>query len=243
MTKIKNKSFCISAIVVLSIFLNSHAFAADKTPAGVVIASDGNVKAVAPDLSERTLSRGASFYSLEKIIVDDDSKVQLKFSDGGLVNLIPSSEYVIDSYSFNIPGQTDESTTSLVKGGFRLLSGSIAKDNPSNVTIKTPVATIGLLGTTIEGNIMDDQLYLSCLEGVVKIKNSHGEILIGGDNSLFASISKSQKPESLSERPEALAVKLFIAPRGAESIKEPQIRKLDETPIFSPTPRVGPSRR
>lgn len=212
MKTIKAKSYTSSAVLLLLLFLsfNKGAFAADNPSVGIVIASEGTVKAIAADKSERELQRGASFYSLETILVGSDSSAQLKFSDDTLVTLIQESEFRIDSYSFKAGDQPNESTSSLAKGGFRLLSGSIAKENPGKVTIKTPVATIGLQGTSIDAVLsLDGQLFVGCSEGLVKIATSYGDVNIGKGADPFATVLKGKKPLPSSTIPDALSKAVF----------------------------------
>ena len=142
----------ISASCTVLIFLLTFfpCGAEDKPQIGQIIATVGKVKAVASDKTERSLKRGDPFYPLEAIVVDTASKAQLKFIDGGIINLIAQTEYRIDSYIFNDPNRISESLSTLVKGGFRAVSGSIAKENPAGAQVKTPLATIGLRGTVYE---------------------------------------------------------------------------------------------
>ena len=246
MIKIKNTSSYIFTLMLLflSMLLNGNAFADDKTPAGMVISSEGIIKAISIDKSERALARGDSFFTSETILVDEDSKIQLKFSDGCLVNLTPLSEFQIDSYSFKTPDEQDQSTTSLLKGGFRMLSGSIGQENPDNVTINTPIATIGIRGTLFECLIIDNQALFSCLEGNITIKNAKGIITIGAEGNKFASVEKNSAPKSLSKRPEALPSDIFTSPKGTKESQSALISpptSKDSKP--SPHPHIPSNKR
>lgn len=112
--------------------------------------SVGKVKAIKSDKTERSLKRGDPFYALEVIVVEAASKAQLKFIDGGLMNLIAQTEFRVDSYVFNNPNSVSESLSTLIKGGFRAASGAIAKENPAGAKVRTPLSTIGLRGTIYE---------------------------------------------------------------------------------------------
>lgn len=218
---IKNKTSYLTATLLTFFILsfNESAVAVDKIPAGIAITSEGNVTVIDSDNGKRALKRGDSFYPLETIIIGAESVAQLKFTDGGLVQLIPTSEFRIDSYRFKTVNHLDESITSLAKGGLRALSGSIAKENPSNVTIKTPVATIGLLGTTIECITSETETYCSCTEGTIEIKNLLGKIVIGKGRKQFAQVKANQMPRSFLERPTALSPKIFTSPHELEEIR------------------------
>ncbi len=201
-------------LIFLMLILQVSVFAAG-TPAGETITTEGTVKAVGPDNAERVLKRGGAFYALETIVVAAASKAQLKFSDGGLVNLIPSTEFRIDSYSFKDSSGADHSLTSLAKGGFRSISGSIAQENPSSVSVQTPVATIGLRGTVLEVNIVGGKLFCGCTQGRVQVSNSKGSVVIGEGGDKYATVPQNAQPASQQTQPSALAPTNFTPPAGA----------------------------
>ncbi len=235
----------LGAILLLCVLCGAQlkGFADDKTPAGQVIASQGSAKAVGPDNASRDLKRGASVFPKDKIIVDADSKVQIKFSDGGLINLIAITEYLIDSYSFKDASQSDVSSTTLVKGGFRMLSGTIAKENPSSHTVKTPVATIGLRGTTFAVNFVSGKVFVACSSGQVECKNSLGSVVIGaGAGNAYASVGANTAPVALAQMPAALAPSQFAAPPGGQSIEAAEAaQSAAGTQGTPPSPNVSPT--
>src|SRR3990167_6970386 len=137
--------------LICSFFIFTSLFAEDAI--GKVIIVEGQAEA-----NLRILSRGASIFVSDKVNVKESSKVQIKFSDGGILNLIEKTEYVVKSYAFN-PSGTNTYAAELLKGGFRAVSGSIGKINPSGYSVKTPVATIGIRGTTLEANIVNGETF------------------------------------------------------------------------------------
>lgn len=234
------------------VFYVLHALAADKTPIGQVIASIGTVKAISPDKSERTLRRGDPIYVLDVIVVDAASKVQLKFSDGGIINLIASTEYRVDSYVFKDPNKNSEAVSTLVKGGFRMISGLIAKENPIGAQIKTPLATMGLRGTIVEAALANSKLSVGCEEGKVVVSNGKGEIEIGpGSNTLYAVVSEGKAPMPSKEKPLDLAAASFNIegrepskiegrePTRPQPLKEPSVT-VPEAPRNRPTRETAP---
>lgn len=76
---------------------------------------------------------------------------QIKMRDGGLIALRPETQLKVDSFKFN--GKQDGSEQgffSLVKGGFRAVTGLIGQLNKGSYRIVTPSATIGIRGTDHE---------------------------------------------------------------------------------------------
>ena len=73
---------------------------------------------------------------------------QVKFNDGAQIALRRDSTLRIDEYRWQ--GEEDgaeKAVMSLVKGGFRTITGAIGKLNKSNYRVNSPYATIGIRGT------------------------------------------------------------------------------------------------
>lgn len=111
----------------------------------------GDVRIVAPDGRERPAKKGGEISEGESVVSGSGSTAQLRMTDGGILAIRQESRVRIDEYRFN--GQEDGSERSffsLVKGGFRSITGTVGKLNKENYRIKTPAATIGIRGTDSE---------------------------------------------------------------------------------------------
>lgn len=122
-------------------------------PAGQIVWVSGTVKATYPEQTPRILSRGAVIYEKDTIITDDKGSGQISFTDNSMLTLTPQSKLVVEQYYFNQqkPLQGGQTVLNLLKGGFRTITGFVAKGSPSNYQVKTPVATIGVRGTDFQG--------------------------------------------------------------------------------------------
>ncbi|MGB8409156.1 MAG: FecR family protein [Gallionella sp.] len=79
------------------------------------------------------------------------ASAQVKMEDGGFVAIRPDTLLKFDSFKFN--GQqdgTEQSFFSLLKGGFRAVTGLIGRLNKPNYRITTPTASLGIRGTDHE---------------------------------------------------------------------------------------------
>jgi hypothetical protein len=77
-----------------------------------------------------------------------DSYARLKFGDGTDLFLRPNTEVVIDEFRFEQERPANDGfVVSLLKGGFRTITGIIGKRNRAQVAYKTTTATIGIRGT------------------------------------------------------------------------------------------------
>lgn len=163
--------------VLLILFLAANLEA--RTVAGKVIAVEGTVKAMEAASAARALLRGAVIYVGDTIDVDEGGKIQIRFTDGTLTNLAEVTQFVVQDYVFKHKRDTDRLSTELLVGGCRMLTGNIAKERPKDFTIKTPVATIGVLGTYLVISFRNGNLEVACTAGTAYIENEKGIVTIG----------------------------------------------------------------
>ncbi len=200
--------------LLISIFTLTLLSLEARTKAGKVVSVDGIVHASSDQKGRRELSRGSTVFSQETIEVGGGSRIQLRFTDGSIVNLTPNTTYRIDDYSYNDKRENDRVSTELVKGGFRQLTGGIAKKNPDNFKVRTPVATIGVRGTLIEAVLRGGELFVGCLSGEVLLYNNEGAVRIGpGEKSSFSAVSSDiNPPVDLPSKPAVLESTSFEPP-------------------------------
>lgn len=152
------------------------------TPIGIVIWTKGTIQALQPKETARTLSRRSPIYVSDVIKTDATSTGGIAFSDGGVISLRADTEFKIDEYNFKkdaAPAQ-EKSVMSIVKGGFRTITGSIPKQNPDGYKVNTPVATIGVRGTqysTVVSTKNKGSVF-KIDKGVIVVKNKSGSIEI-----------------------------------------------------------------
>lgn len=110
----------------------------------------GQVK-VSDGVKTRQASMGEALLSGETVRVSAPGHAVLEFNDKARVVLDQGSEYQITSVRFQ-PGAPANShaVTDLVKGGLRMLTGSLGKQQPERVKVQTVVATIGIRGTNFD---------------------------------------------------------------------------------------------
>lgn len=169
----------------LAVFLLSDS--AQAVDAGTVIAVSGTLNAVAPDGKTRALKKGAAVRSGDTLVTDKQGRVDVRFSDESLIHLRPETRFRIDDYAYTGPGPSsgnaqaatgrDEprSFFSLIKGGFRAVSGWIAKIKRNNVVVVTPTATIGIRGTDYTASLDERAgLHVSVARGEISLNNKAG---------------------------------------------------------------------
>ena len=159
--------------ILLAVLLCAPGLATAAAPAATVTLLTGHGTATAIDGTVRTLAKGDAVYSSEIIHSGFNSYLDLKFSDGGFFLLRPNTRFQINDYvdtaapaaaapapAAGTPAAAAPAAAaptaatpgshaffSLLKGGFRSVSGLIGKINHEDYSVATPVATIGIRGT------------------------------------------------------------------------------------------------
>jgi len=131
---------------------------------GMVVASRGEVSALTNG-SSRELKQGDFVYVNDEILTSARSFAVLQFTDGAKVTVRPDSKLIIETYLY-AGNDADEATLNLVSGGLRVITGAMAKTNPENYKVRTPVALMGVRGTEFSIMLCGDEV---CAEDQVEM--------------------------------------------------------------------------
>jgi hypothetical protein len=132
-------------ILMLMLMFSGSVLSGQVDSAGMVVASRGEVIALSNGGS-RELKQGNFIYVKDEIMTTNRSFVVLQFEDGAKVTVRPDSTLIIEVYLYN-GDLDDEAELNLVSGGLRVITGAMAKTNPENYKVRTPVALMGVRGT------------------------------------------------------------------------------------------------
>ncbi|MCC8936107.1 FecR domain-containing protein [Bradyrhizobium sp. Arg68] len=100
---------------------------------------------------------GDLVYQGDVVRTEANSKLGINFIDGTSFNLASNARMVMTDFVYD-PNSTSNSTLlSLTKGTFTFVAGNIAKTG--DMQIDTPVATMGIRGTTPRIEISEDGTY------------------------------------------------------------------------------------
>lgn len=186
---------CLS---LLLLFINYHVYAADETPSiGTIVWVHGSVKAISATGSARDLKRRSPIYEKDTIQTDATSTGEIVFTDSSVVSLRSATTFQIDQYQFNSASpKNGKYVASIVKGGFRTITGLISHGNPDNYQVNTPVATIGVRGTDYSVFYsLTTGLAVKLSKGIIKVENSLGQVeLNAAKNRLYAAITDLKHP-------------------------------------------------
>lgn len=132
-------------------------------PIGRVVATTGSVTiehanavVVQANISGQTSGTkvGDVVYLGDVVQTGADGRIGINFTDGTSFNLSSNAQMALTEFVYD-PNSTSNSTLlNLTKGTFTFVAGDVAKTG--NMTIDTPVATMGIRGTTPHIEISDD---------------------------------------------------------------------------------------
>ena len=83
-----------------------------------------------------------------------DGRIGINFTDGTSFNLSKSARMALSEFVYDPNGKSNSTLFNLTKGTFTFVAGNIAKTG--DMKIDTPVATMGIRGTTPHIEISDD---------------------------------------------------------------------------------------
>jgi hypothetical protein len=125
----------------------------------------------------------------------------------------PETTMLIKEYQFQkkTKGSIGKYIMNLVEGGFRTITGTVAKNNPNDYQINTPVATIGVRGTDYAVQYNEkDGLVVGYYQGTPCIKNTKGEICLN-EKMPYARVPDAiSPPQTVAQQPAAFKEKLKI---------------------------------
>jgi len=118
-----------------------------------------------------------------------DGKVGITFTDGTAFNLSNNARMVLNEFVYDPKGKSNSTLFSLTKGTFTFVAGKIAKTG--DMKIDTPVATMGIRGTTPHVEISDDgTVAFSTL-----IEGNKNKVLENGGKPVKQRQAKSASPQ------------------------------------------------
>jgi hypothetical protein len=93
-----------------------------------------------------TLQVGDAIYRSDLVQTATGSSVGIGFPDGTALNLVANTRMAMSDYSFDPNSNSNSAVFDLVEGTFSFVAGKVA--HSGNMKIGTPVATMGIRGTT-----------------------------------------------------------------------------------------------
>ncbi|CUW41222.1 putative Poly(Beta-D-mannuronate) C5 epimerase 2 [Magnetospirillum sp. XM-1] len=120
-------------------------------PIGEVDATSGIAQVRHADGTVEAAIKGMAVFEGDVVTTGAKGSVGIVFVDGSTFSVGNAARAVLDQLSYDPGTNTGSSTVSVTNGPFSFISGEIARTAPDAMTVKTPVLTIGVRGTTVAG--------------------------------------------------------------------------------------------
>jgi len=155
-------------------------------------------------------------------------KAELTFDDKTTVKLTEHSKLIIDDFVYDPKKGSGKLALNMAMGTARYASGQIAKNNPQQVAIKTPTASIAVRGTDFSMTV--DELGRSlvillpscdskgCVTGAIEVSNLAGVVLLDVpyQATLVSSASSPPSPPTIVKLDQANINNMLIISRPPE---------------------------
>ncbi len=217
----------ITQLLSAALLILAIANAAVAADAGTVTFSKGAVTAERQPAA--ALAKGDAVLVEDFVITGDASRAQLLMLDGAKLAIRPNSRLQIEEYAYPAAAAAatsasnvvttsgdNSSVISLVKGGFRTITGAIGKEDPADYEVRTAVGALGIRGTNFAvllcggdcnnapgvpaGTIVPDGLYIMVTEGSIFFSNELANIDVGAGQFVFIPF-ETREPTRLDSTP------------------------------------------
>jgi hypothetical protein len=183
----------------------------------------GDVSATSVDGKSRSLAKGDRVYPGDTIKTGDTGAAQLIYRDRSRMAVRVNTEFTIKAFEYSKENTSvAKSIFSLLGGALRMVTGLIGKTNPENVTIDTPIATIGIRGTDHEvvhispefqrrNPVVEVGTYNKVYVGATIMKTDRGNINLGLRQVGFVGGIKGKimKPIQIKDMPKVISDQLI----------------------------------
>ncbi len=167
---------------------------ASAQQAGVTEFTHGEVTATRGSEPARSLIKGSEIFTKDNIVTGEKSRAQLRFTDGGLVSLMPSTNFSVEQYQLGAAkdGSDGSLVFSLLSGGLRTVTGAIGKKDHDDYALKTPVGTLGIRGTEFTAILgSNSTLLVHVGRGKVVLSNEFGSLEVNQGQNAVMSLGKA----------------------------------------------------
>jgi hypothetical protein len=97
----------------------------------------------------------------DEVLTKQQSALQILLLDASIFTVGENCNMTIDRFVYDPDSGAGEMAATVAKGAFRFMSGRIGGNNPTNVTLQTPTATIGVRGTFVDSVVGEDALAIA----------------------------------------------------------------------------------
>ena len=206
---------------------------------GEVSTKDGSVSVTRLDGTSLELNVGDPVFQGDTIETVGSGSVGLVFLDKTTLSLSEGGKMVLDELIFDPSTGNGSMAVDMLEGAFSFVSGEIAKTGPDAMKVSTPVATIGIRGTTVagkaavEGNENSFTLLQDADGGVGQISVSNG-----GGTQVLQQVGATTSISSFTAPPPP---PIILTAAQIQANYGTALNVLPPTPAVAPSPQTAPA--
>ena len=205
---------------------------------GEVSTVNGEVKATRIDGNIFKISTGDPIFQGDVIETINDASVGLVFLDKTTMSLSEGAKMVLDELVYSPSTGQGSMAIDILEGAFSFVSGEIAKTGSDSMTVTTPVATLGIRGTTVAGKaaVEGNENSFTLLQdaggsvGQISVTNAAGTQTLSqvGATTSITSINIAPPPP------------IILSPEQIQANYGTVLEVLPSTPAVAPQPEPQP---
>ena len=140
--------------LITSFFVFTSAVSLAATEVGEVVYSRGVLTGQVENDAPQILGKGFPLHNGETLNTGSTGFAVIKIEDGSRMTLRPNTTFKIENV--NTKKGSESAFMSLIRGGFRAITGFISKTSPDAFRVTTRVATIGIRGTEFDARLCEN---------------------------------------------------------------------------------------
>jgi len=199
----------------------------DRQLVAHVVWVKGTFYATSPGGEEkRVLKASGNVYMNDTLVTEAGSEAEIVYTDNSLMTFREDTKLYINEYNYQPQakkggeGKTvGRYVVDLIEGGFRTITGYIAKDHPDNYQVNTPVATIGVRGTEFSvvysknGQLIVKRYKgIPCITKVTATKEKVNPLCLDEKNKYAVADSTTAQPRFVVQEPDVMTVDVEVIP-------------------------------
>ncbi len=205
--------------------------APSSPPIGQVAELTGRAFAVRADGTRVELGTGDPLFQGDVVETGDgDSAIRMLLADQTTFSLSSDARIALDDLTFDPQTQAGNLSVSILKGVFIFTSGQVAKTDPSQMTVNTPVATIGIRGTVVTGKLDELGGQFTILDGAINVVTNEGSVQLSeaGATTQVTNINAPPSTIFILTPSEYAAIYQAVSTIAPGSFLQPRRRETDE---------------
>lgn len=171
----KSAIYPVAAAGLAALFLAASAAKAEPVSVGSVDKVQDQATATQAG-ANRDLQTAGPVYFRDKLKTGAGARLEAKLDDGTVLTLGEKGRLTVDEFVYRPGEQGNKLALNVTKGAFLFVGGKIEGPTGGNVSIKTPIGTLGVRGTTVWGGPIDGGFGVLVLKGEVWVNTPHGMV-------------------------------------------------------------------